>query len=42
VLVAEDNPVNQLLLVRLLEKRGHGVQVVLDGLAALQALEKEI
>ncbi|HSY30369.1 MAG TPA: response regulator [Verrucomicrobiae bacterium] len=41
VLVAEDNPVNQLLLVRLLEKRGHRVQVVLNGLAALQALEKE-
>jgi len=41
VLVADDNPVNQLLLVRLLEKRGHHVQVVANGLEALQALQKE-
>jgi CheY-like chemotaxis protein len=41
VLVAEDNPVNQLLLVRLLEKRGHHIQVVVNRLAALQG-EREI
>jgi|SRR5580700_98396 two-component system sensor histidine kinase/response regulator len=41
VLVVEDNPVNQLLLVRLLEKRGHDVQVVVNGLEALQAVKKE-
>jgi two-component system, sensor histidine kinase and response regulator len=41
VLVADDNRVNQLLLVRLLEKRGHYVQVVADGLEALQALQIE-
>jgi signal transduction histidine kinase/CheY-like chemotaxis protein len=41
VLVAEDNPMNQRLLVRLLEKRGHKVQVVVNGLEALQALKKE-
>ena len=41
VLVVEDNSVNQLLLVRLLEKRGHDVQVVVNGLEALQALKKE-
>jgi two-component system sensor histidine kinase/response regulator len=41
VLVVEDNSVNQLLLVRLLEKRGHDVQVVVNGLEALQALKNE-
>jgi PAS domain S-box-containing protein len=41
VLVAEDNPVNQRLMVRLLEKRGHRVEVVVNGLEALQALDKE-
>jgi CheY-like chemotaxis protein len=41
VLVAEDNKVNQQVLVRLLEKRGHQVQVVVNGLEALQALKKE-
>jgi PAS domain S-box-containing protein len=37
-LIAEDNPVNQLLLKRLLEKRGHIVTVVGDGHAAVQAV----
>jgi signal transduction histidine kinase/ActR/RegA family two-component response regulator len=41
VLVAEDNPVNQLVAARLLEKLGHAVQVVGDGRAALAALEGE-
>lgn len=41
VLLAEDNPVNQRLAVRLLEKRGHLVVVAATGLEALQALEKE-
>jgi two-component system sensor histidine kinase/response regulator len=41
VLVAEDNSMNQRLLVRLLEKRGHMVQVVANGLEAVQALKKE-
>jgi PAS domain S-box-containing protein len=41
VLVAEDNPVNQLLVVRLLEKRGHRVHVAVNGLEAVQALNKE-
>ncbi len=41
VLLAEDNPVNQRVASRLLEKRGHKVQVVADGREALKALEKE-
>ena len=36
-----DNPVNQRLAVRFLEKRGHRVQVVANGREALQALYKE-
>jgi len=38
VLVAEDNSVNQRLVRRLLEKRGHHVDVVGNGLEALRAL----
>jgi CheY-like chemotaxis protein len=41
VLLAEDNPVNQLLATRLLEKRGHRVVVAASGREALAALEKE-
>ena len=41
VLVAEDNPVNQRLIVRLLEKRGHRVVLADNGRQALAALEKE-
>ena len=41
VLVAEDNLVNQRLVVRLLEKRGHRVAVAGNGQEALAALEKE-
>lgn len=41
ILVAEDNAVNQKLAVRLLEKMGHRVSVVSDGLEVLVALEDE-
>jgi PAS domain S-box-containing protein len=41
VLLAEDNAVNQRLASRLLEKRGHIVQVVANGREALAVLEKE-
>jgi CheY-like chemotaxis protein len=39
VLLAEDNSVNQRLISRLLEKRGHEVDVVGNGMEALRALE---
>jgi len=39
-LVAEDNSVNQMLIVRLLEKRGHSVVLAHNGREALEALEK--
>jgi CheY-like chemotaxis protein len=38
ILVAEDNSVNQVLAVRLLEKRGHTVTVVSGGRQALEAV----
>jgi signal transduction histidine kinase/CheY-like chemotaxis protein len=41
ILLAEDNPVNQRLASRLLEKRGHSVVVAGNGRGALEALEKE-
>jgi two-component system sensor histidine kinase/response regulator len=41
VLLAEDNPVNQMLAVRLLEKRGYAVTIVVNGREALAAFEKE-
>jgi PAS domain S-box-containing protein len=41
ILVAEDNPVNQRLVVRMLEKRGHRVVVAGNGLEALEALAKD-
>jgi signal transduction histidine kinase/DNA-binding response OmpR family regulator len=40
ILVAEDNPVNQLLAKRLLEKRGHEVVVADNGQAAVAAVEQ--
>jgi signal transduction histidine kinase/DNA-binding response OmpR family regulator len=41
VLVAEDNPVNQLVALRMLEKRGHAVTVAGDGEQALAAIDAE-
>ncbi len=41
VLVAEDNPVNQRLLSRMLEKRGHSVALAYNGREALEAWERE-
>jgi PAS domain S-box-containing protein len=40
ILVAEDNTVNQMLIARLLQKRGHTVKVVANGLEAVNALER--
>ncbi|MGD1001090.1 MAG: response regulator [Candidatus Brocadiia bacterium] len=40
LLLAEDNPVNQMLAVRLLEKRGYSIQVAENGRKALDILEK--
>lgn len=40
ILVAEDNAVNQRLVARLLEKRGHYVTLAFSGREALQAIEK--
>jgi CheY-like chemotaxis protein/HPt (histidine-containing phosphotransfer) domain-containing protein len=40
ILVAEDNPVNEKLVVRLLENRGHQVVAVGNGREALAALER--
>jgi signal transduction histidine kinase/CheY-like chemotaxis protein len=41
VLLAEDNLVNQRVAVRALEKHGHAVSVVQDGVEALEILERE-
>jgi CheY-like chemotaxis protein len=41
LLLAEDNPVNQRLAVRLLEKHGHTVVVVSDGQAAVAAVAQQ-
>jgi two-component system, sensor histidine kinase and response regulator len=41
ILLAEDNAVNQMLAVRLLERRGHAVVVVGTGKAALEALARQ-
>ncbi len=41
LLVAEDNHVNQALMLRLLEKAGHKVKIVADGGAALTAMRAE-
>jgi CheY-like chemotaxis protein len=40
ILVAEDNAVNQKLVTRLLEKRGHRVRVVANGLEAVNTLKE--
>jgi signal transduction histidine kinase/ligand-binding sensor domain-containing protein/CheY-like chemotaxis protein len=41
ILVAEDNPTNQQLLRRILEKRGHTVVVAEDGREALEAISRQ-
>ena len=41
ILIAEDNPVNQMLLTRMLEKRGHVVKVTANGRLALSAVEDD-
>lgn len=41
ILVCEDNPVNQQLIRRLLEREGHHVRVCNNGKEALRALEEE-
>jgi len=40
-LLVEDNLVNRVLATRLLEKQGHRVTAVVDGLAAVAAIEAE-
>jgi CheY-like chemotaxis protein len=40
ILLAEDNPVNQKLAIRMVEKRGHHVVLAGNGKEALMALEK--
>ncbi len=40
ILIAEDNPVNQRLVMRMLEKRGHAVVLADNGEEALDALAK--
>jgi PAS domain S-box-containing protein len=40
ILVVEDNAVNQKLIARLLEKRGHNVKIAANGREALGALEQ--
>jgi CheY-like chemotaxis protein len=42
VLLAEDNPVNRVVAMRLLEKRGHSVAVAVNGREALEATEQRI
>jgi signal transduction histidine kinase/CheY-like chemotaxis protein len=41
ILLVEDNPVNEVLATRVLERRGHEVTVARNGTAALRALEKQ-
>ena len=41
ILLAEDNPVNQLLAVRVLEERGHAVVVAKSGREALDAWDQQ-
>lgn len=40
ILLAEDNPVNQMVAVKLLNSRGHKVDVARNGLEAIEAVER--
>lgn len=41
ILIAEDNPVNQKLVIRLLEKMGHSADLVENGREAIDALQQQ-
>ncbi|HEX4147129.1 MAG TPA: response regulator [Pirellulales bacterium] len=41
ILLAEDNPINRLVAVRVLEKAGHRIKVAVDGQEAVAALRHE-
>jgi PAS domain S-box-containing protein len=41
ILLAEDNPVNQTVAAKMLERMGHGVSIAENGREALEALEKQ-
>ncbi|OFV99814.1 MAG: hypothetical protein A3F68_05045 [Acidobacteria bacterium RIFCSPLOWO2_12_FULL_54_10] len=41
ILLAEDNPVNQIVVSRILEKRGHSVRIAANGQEALSAWQTE-
>ena len=41
ILLAEDNPINQKLAVRLIQRMGHKVSIALNGRQALEAIETE-
>jgi len=41
IVLAEDNPINQVVAVRLLEKRGHRVTVAANGREAVAAIRRE-
>ena len=41
VLLAEDNPINRLVAIKILAKDGHQCEVVVDGRAAVEAVQRE-